>query len=158
QDPRAFSCNTSNEARILLITGFHGHSPLFSEPAMAAALQCPDRATLLRLFTQGGPAVEVENLTSHLEQCARCGEMFDELLQQDNVAVGLLQPGSSGLPDSSAVQKLRERLNRLRPASAGGNNTIVFGSTNTGPALPAGVPPQTTEAKVSFLAPPQQSD
>ena len=123
---------------------------------MAAAIECPDRATMLRLCVQGGTNEEVESLTGHLEQCAHCGEQFDELLRKDDVTLGC-SAEVTALPESDALKALRERLGRLRPLApvVKSEETVGLGSNGVSGAA---VAKTGVEPALAFLAPPQEPD
>src|SRR5262249_51624080 len=98
-------------------------------------------------------------LASHLEQCARCGEMLDELLLKDNVTIGLLQPGNAvTVADSPAVKNLRDRLARIRLVSGSTHTTPGTGMTDTGVGPPRPMPIAAPVVGLSFLSPPQEPD
>jgi serine/threonine protein kinase/Leucine-rich repeat (LRR) protein len=129
---------------------------------MAVTLQCPDNATLLRLFGQGGSREEMESLAQHVEQCTRCGEQIDEMLRKDELSLGLAQPvDGTDMPDSEALVNLRRRLDQLRPAAPADKTTDAIGAHSTsasGSPFPATLPMSGDDHGITFLAPPQAPD
>jgi eukaryotic-like serine/threonine-protein kinase len=129
---------------------------------MAVTLQCPDSATLLRLFGQGGSHEEMESLARHVEKCTRCGERIDEMLRKDELSLGLARPvDGTNMPDDEALLNLRRRLQQLRPP-ASSEKTIdavgVHSTSASGSPFPATLPMSGADHGITFLAPAQQPD
>src|SRR5580765_4894701 len=83
---------------------------------MVASIECPAPDMLRRLVEHGGTAAEVEGLAQHLEQCEPCGQAVESLLGNSPM-VAALCGSMADLPEEKAVQELKERLRRLRPAA-----------------------------------------
>ncbi len=129
---------------------------------MAVTLQCPDNATLLRLFGQGGSREEMDSLAQHVEQCTGCGERIDKMLRKDELSLGLARPvDGTDMPDSEALINLRRRLQQLRIPASSEKTADAVGVHSTSASsspFPATLPMSGSDHGITFLAPPQQPD
>jgi hypothetical protein len=129
---------------------------------MAVTLQCPDSATLLRLFGQGGSHEEMESLARHVEQCTWCGERIDEMLRKDELSLGLARPvDGTNMSDDEALLNLRRRLQQLRPPASSEKTIDAVGvhlTSASGSPFPATLPMSGADHGITFLAPPQEPD
>jgi serine/threonine protein kinase/Leucine-rich repeat (LRR) protein len=129
---------------------------------MSTAMQCPDRESMRQLYFSAATPQEIAGLVAHLEQCPRCGEQFDELSTNDDLARLLSAPpvlGSTPAPASEALDRLRQRLSLLRPVPASDNTWNMRPPDSVSDA--AEPPPAVddhTEVGFTFLTPPQQPD
>jgi WD40 repeat protein len=124
---------------------------------MPTVAHCPDRETLERLLAQGQPAEEIERLARHIEECPRCGELLDKLLQDNRTTQSLRSSSGLTAGDSAELSGLMARLQQLRPVRS--DETLAASSTNVPGSLAGSLPEaDATEAGTEFLGPAQQAD
>src|SRR5688500_13444009 len=107
---------------------------------MAAPCSCPDRSALESLLHKGGSVVAVVQLEQHLATCAYCGDMVENVLSSDPLALELR--GAALIDDESAVRLLQSRLAKLRPfvGVAALGDTLGQDNTNIAAPSPPGLP------------------
>jgi formylglycine-generating enzyme required for sulfatase activity/mono/diheme cytochrome c family protein len=116
--------------------------------------KCPALADYRRLLGGELPAQEVERLSRHVEQCARCVALVQTIQDGDSLDEALhdVSDGDVEVPRGRVVEALIDRVCGLLPVH------------NTPPGEASGLetlptpPPGAGDDWLDFLAPPQQDD
>jgi tetratricopeptide (TPR) repeat protein len=135
---------------------------VLTEYTMPPASPCPEPEELEHLLRPQAEPWEVEHLASHLEECARCGEILERLLERDELVAALGASAAAGGEEAEgdAVRRLMARLRRLPetelPDRGPGTETPFPRDPGR---TPTGFGPPGPEAEAcDFLAPPQGPD
>jgi tRNA A-37 threonylcarbamoyl transferase component Bud32 len=122
---------------------------------MSAEPSCLGARELEQVVLGRATAEDVERLARHLEECGRCGETVEQLLDRGALVETLRSRAEvAGESEDDAVGQLVSRLRELRPAPAAPGETRAVADTPPPPG-PAARRPEPTQDLYDFLAPPQ---